>query len=145
MASNPEMTMSRFVLAANLASAGRVATGFGRRAEAAGSLREAIATLEAIPEPARHRSVRYSLACDHAMLAGVLAGSGRAAAGEARAEGDRAMAALQDAVAHGFRWLSYLRNDPDVDALRARPDFQALMMDLEFPSDPFSKDTAADR
>jgi hypothetical protein len=29
--------------------------------------------------------------------------------------------------------------------LRARPDLQALMMDLAFPCDPFSNDTDADR
>jgi hypothetical protein len=38
-----------------------------------------------------------------------------------------------------------MKRDPDLDPLRVRPDFQALMADLAFPSDPFSKDTDAHR
>jgi hypothetical protein len=33
-----------------------------------------------------------------------------------------------------------MNRDPDLDPLRARPDFQALIMDLEFPPDPFPAD-----
>ena len=35
--------------------------------------------------------------------------------------------------------------DHDLDPLRSRPDFQALMRDLAFPAHPFSKDAADDR
>ena len=38
-----------------------------------------------------------------------------------------------------------LKTDPDFDSLRSRPDFQALLMDLAFPADPFSKDGDAVR
>ena len=48
-------------------------------------------------------------------------------------------------VAAGLRNLVLMRRDPDLDPLRARPDFQALLLDLEFPSDPFSNPTNADR
>jgi hypothetical protein len=44
-----------------------------------------------------------------------------------------------------YRTLDQLRTDPDLAPLRDRDDFQALMMDLEFPSDPFSKDADANR
>jgi hypothetical protein len=38
-----------------------------------------------------------------------------------------------------------MKRDPDLDPLRARPDFQTLLMDLKFPSKPLSKDADADR
>jgi hypothetical protein len=38
-----------------------------------------------------------------------------------------------------------MNRDPDLDPLRARPDFQVLMADFSFPSDPFSKNTDTDR
>jgi hypothetical protein len=71
-------------------------------------------------------------------------GSGLSAA-EGAAELDRAMVLLRRAIAGGYRNLTWMRRDPDLDPLRTRPDFQALMMDLEFPSDPFAKGTDADR
>ena len=43
------------------------------------------------------------------------------------------------AIALGFINASLFRNDPDLDSLRSRPDFQALMMDVVFPSDPFAR------
>ncbi len=72
------------------------------------------------------------------MLAGLAAkpGSGMTAA-EGRAESHRAMEWLRRAVAAGYRNLTILRTDTDLDPLRSRPDFQLLMMDLEFPDDPF--------
>jgi hypothetical protein len=48
------------------------------------------------------------------------------------------MAALRDAVAHGLGLLDNLRTDPDLDALRDRPDFRALVMDLAFPDQPLA-------
>jgi hypothetical protein len=35
--------------------------------------------------------------------------------------------------------LSLMSIDRDLDPLRSRPDFQVLMMDLSFPSDPFAR------
>jgi serine/threonine-protein kinase len=52
---------------------------------------------------------------------------------------DRAMVDLLRAVADGYRDLAFLRTTTDLDPLRSRPDFQLLMMDLEFPDDPFAR------
>ena len=81
----------------------------------------------------------YDLACYQALLSGVLQrpGSGSSAA-EGQAAADRAMNRLRESVAAGFRDSAHMRNDTDLDPLRTRPDFQALMMDLAFPPDPFS-------
>ena len=138
VASSPKLTRFRVRLAYVLTAEGRVEEKLGRRAEAEGSLREAIATNQAIPPLARSTTNDYSLACEHTLLAGLLAGSGPAAAGEARAEGDRAMEVLRRSVADGYRNLALMRSDTDLDALRPRPEFQALLMDLAFPDRPFA-------
>jgi hypothetical protein len=52
---------------------------------------------------------------------------------------------LRQAVASGYHSVPWMRRDPDLAPLRARPDFHALMADLVFPSDPFSNDTGAHR
>jgi hypothetical protein len=38
----------------------------------------------------------------------------------------------------GYRNVAVMQMDHDLDPLRSRPDFQLLMMDLEFPDDPFA-------
>ena len=55
------------------------------------------------------------------------------------------MGVLRRAVAAGYRNVTWMQRDPDLDPLRARPDFQILMMDLAFPPDPFSENADADR
>ena len=42
-------------------------------------------------------------------------------------------------VTTGRRELTILRTDPDLDPLRSRPDFQALMLDLAFPAESFAR------
>jgi hypothetical protein len=49
------------------------------------------------------------------------------------------MVAMRLAVATGFDNVGHMGRDPDLDPLRSRPDFQALMMDLAFPADPFQR------
>jgi serine/threonine-protein kinase len=50
---------------------------------------------------------------------------------------ERAMAALKRSVAAGFRDESQMRSDTDLAPLRHRADFQAMLLDLAFPTDPF--------
>jgi hypothetical protein len=56
---------------------------------------------------------------------------------EARAETGRAMELLRQAVDRGFREVGTMRTEPGLDPLRDREDFRLLMLDLEFPADPF--------
>jgi serine/threonine-protein kinase len=46
---------------------------------------------------------------------------------------------LHRAIARGYRNVALMRKDPVLDPLRSRSDFQLLMMDLEFPDDPFAR------
>jgi hypothetical protein len=72
-------------------------------------------------------------------LAGLAAqpGSGLTPA-EGRAESDRALADLHRAAVGGFRMLSLIALDHDLDPLRSRAEFQLLVMDLTLPDDPFA-------
>ncbi len=116
----------------------------GQPADAVGSWRRAVATDEhartSMGEPL------YYLAGCHAGLGGIAgaAGSGLSAS-EGAVELDRAMALLRRAADAGFHNVDRMRRDPDLDPLRARPDFQAMMADLAFPAQPFSDDADADR
>jgi serine/threonine-protein kinase len=116
----------------------------GQAADAVASWRRAIATDERT-QTSNGETLSYLAGC-HARLGGVAgtAGSGLSAA-EGAAELDRAMVVLRRAVAAGYRNVTWMKRDPDLDPLRARPDFQILMADLAFPSDPFSTNTDADR
>jgi hypothetical protein len=52
---------------------------------------------------------------------------------------------LRKAVAMGYRSPLSYRTEDALDPLRSRDDFRLLMMDLEFPSDPFAPETEAHR
>ena len=110
-----------------------------KAAEAVASWRRAIASDERIRTTSDE--TLYILAGCHALLGGIAgaAGSGVSATQGAAAL-DTAMAVLRRAVDAGYRNLLWMRRDPDLDPLRARPDFQRLMMDVEFPAEPFSND-----
>ena len=49
------------------------------------------------------------------------------------------MAVLRQAVTMGYRNPDAYRTESALDPLRNRPDFQALMMDLAFPTEPFAR------
>ncbi len=108
----------------------------GQAALAVATWRRAIATNERIRTS--FSETLYSLAGCHARLGGIAGtmGSGLSAALGA-AELDRAMVLLRRMIAGGYHRLTWMKRDPDLDPLRVRPDFQALMADLAFPSDPF--------
>jgi hypothetical protein len=79
-------------------------------------------------------------ACCHAGLARL---AGRLGSGVSAEEGaqqaGKAMAVLRQAVALGYRDPAAYRTESALDALRNRPDFQALMMDLKFPPKVFAQ------
>jgi serine/threonine-protein kinase len=122
--------------------------GLGATQEAAGQAALAVATWRrAIATDEQTRTSQsetlYYLAGCHARLGGIAGTMGSGLSGaQGAAELDRAMALLRRATADGYRKPTWMRRDPDLDPLRARPDFQALMaemMDLEFPDDSFGR------
>jgi hypothetical protein len=61
------------------------------------------------------------------------------AAAEGEEQAARAMGSLHQAVVMGYRNRDAYRNEDALDPLRDRPDFQALLLDLAFPADPFAR------
>jgi eukaryotic-like serine/threonine-protein kinase len=103
----------------------------GRLAEAETSLRAALEIRETLPVASPVDL--YNLACAYANFDKTI---GRPVSGPG-SQADRAMAALRRAVEAGFTDAAHIRADHDLDSLRSRPDFRAMMLDLDFPAEPF--------
>src|SRR5262249_30318986 len=128
-------------LASSLVGLGSLQRQAGKEDEALRSLRRALELWE--PLTLVQPNDLYNLACAHAQCRALIAGGRAALSPEERAErephGERAMAALRRALAAGFAAPAWLSQDPDLDSLRPRDDFRALMMELVFPADPFAR------
>jgi hypothetical protein len=124
-------------LAVTLGHSGAHERRAGRLGEARAAYAHGIALLDGLPS--RTPEDEYNLACYHSRMAELagLAGS-EVPAHEGQIQSDRAMSKLQQAVAAGFHVLPLISTDHDLDAIRSRPDFRLLIMDLSFPSHPFT-------
>jgi eukaryotic-like serine/threonine-protein kinase len=110
----------------------------GRAAEAIDMYRRSIALFEGLEKPAPFDL--YRQACCRSLIAGAAAepGSGLKAE-EGLVEAGRAVAGVRRAFEAGIRERSWVRSfDPQLKPIRARPDFQLLMMDMDFPSEPIA-------
>jgi tetratricopeptide (TPR) repeat protein/tRNA A-37 threonylcarbamoyl transferase component Bud32 len=138
IAANPKVTEYRSDLSSTLGIIGALKQESGNFSEASTSFRKAVALVEGLPSqtPENH----FNLACYRARLAGLAGKPGsQLTTDDGRVESDRAMEHLRRAAASGFRMLSLLSSDHDLDALRSRTDFRVLVADLSFPTDPFAR------
>jgi serine/threonine-protein kinase len=124
-------------LATTLLRLGIAAQKLNRPSDAVSHFRRSINVLRGLKSPSSTNI--YDVACLHSLLAGVAQDprSGLTA-DEGRAAMADAMATLHEAVAAGWRNPAALRDDPDLASIRSRPDFQLLIMDVEFPAKPFA-------
>jgi serine/threonine-protein kinase len=134
---DPTDSMRRRYLAQQLRRRAMSRRDLGDLAGAGAELRRALQGFDSLPS--RHGEACFETACCHAALAGMAgrSGSGTSAA-HASSEADAAMAMLREAVETGFRNAFAFRIEDALDPLRGRTDFQLLMMDLSFPSEPFA-------
>jgi tetratricopeptide (TPR) repeat protein len=102
-----------------------------RRADAESALKTSESLLRQVEtiDP----TIQYNLACVLAQLSA----QAKSAADRATLN-DRAMTTLLQSVASGDGDNSSLRDDADLTPLRHRPEYQLLLLDLAFPTDPFS-------
>jgi serine/threonine-protein kinase len=113
------------------AKLGAVHAANGVTSEAQAEIGEAERILDQMP--VAPTTALLALAGGYAMLSKLVVSDQR------RTNADRAMATLRRAQAEGWHDLAALDSDPRFDALRSRPDFQDLRMDLSFPGDPFAR------
>jgi tetratricopeptide (TPR) repeat protein len=135
---NPAGAWHRYMLAGALRRRGLILRDLGDAAGAATDFRRALALRDG-PGPRSVEEV-FETACSHAMLAGL---AGRAGSGVSEAEGEeetgKSMERLRRAVAMGYGNRIELGLEPALESLRARDEFQLLMMDLAMPDDPFAR------
>lgn len=89
----------------------------------------------------------YALACVLSLASAAARGDASMGPAERDARAERlsadAIRRLGEARAADFfggpAGLNRIEDDPDLDPLRARGDFQLLRMDLAFPNDPFAR------
>jgi hypothetical protein len=100
----------------------------GRGAEAAADCRRAAETWEKLG--ASDARSLYNAACFRAVTAATLSAADPSPAGAkpAEADADRAIAWLERAVAAGYGDAASMAVDHDLDALRHRADFKALLV-----------------
>jgi serine/threonine-protein kinase len=128
---NPDVRTYPLQLAYAYCYLGQVQSGSGRPAEARAVSRKALALFERIDRDvlANH----YDLACIRSLSSDLvrLDKNDAAAAEQSRRLADRAMDALRQAVAGGFRDVAWIEKDPDLAPLRSRDDYKALIAGLK--------------
>jgi serine/threonine-protein kinase len=134
---DPSASSLQSQLARTLLQLGIAAQKLNRPADAVSHFRQSIKVMRGLKGPSS--TDIYDIACLHSLLAGVARDprSGLTPEGGRAAMAD-AMATLHEAVAAGWHNPASLRDDPDLAPVRSRPDFQLLIMDLEFPPQPFA-------
>ena len=75
---------------------------------------------------------RFDLVCTQALLAALASNPGsKLTDAEEQGAADKAMEMLRQVIVDGWRDLTQMRTDKDLDALRKRPDFQKALAELE--------------
>jgi serine/threonine protein kinase len=145
VAEHPEDTFSKIDLSKSYNNIGRGLQQADENVEALRSFQLAFDLLESIPNLDPRNN--YNLACNVALcipLIGAKNGSqgildaeslGKGDRFRRQKYGDRAMEALRRAIRGGFVNPEILQSDPDLDPLRDRPDFQALIKEVTKQSD----------
>jgi tetratricopeptide (TPR) repeat protein len=115
---------------------GKALLGAGSRSNAVATLRKAIK----IFETSEKAPDLHNLACALALASKAAdPAEGAAGADRQRGDADRAVAILRRTIEMKAIIPDALRRDPDLDPLRSREDFQLLLMDVNFPTDPFTR------
>jgi tetratricopeptide (TPR) repeat protein/tRNA A-37 threonylcarbamoyl transferase component Bud32 len=112
----------------------RVATG--RPTEGLEQLRRAESLLSAgsLSRP----STLYELACAYSYFSSFASRDESASRGRSDTYAALALARLRQAVTSGFWDVGQLQREADLASIRSHPEFQVLLMDLDFPADPFT-------
>ena len=119
-----------------LLRSGQIRLAAGDTPGAAADWRRALLVNQSLP-PRTGEEAMFEAGC-HAMLSSVAGAIGSGVSATDRlSEVEKAMVILRRILAEGYQ-APELRTESCLEPLRARPDFQLLMMDVGFPRDPFA-------
>jgi hypothetical protein len=147
MRENPDVRTYPLELAYGYCYLGQVLRESGRGGDEADASRKALALFERIDR--ENSEDPYNLACVRSLFSEMV-GADRNDTGateRSRQLADRAMQALQRAVAGGYHDLTWIERDTDLDPLRLRDDYKVLIANLKARIASFKKpeETATDR
>ncbi len=129
---NPRDLRNLSALSSIHRTAGKVLDKQGKSAEAMQEVLEALQIDEGIASELP--LFRYDLACSLAQCCGI---SGRLSAiGDANNYAERTVVELRKAWDQGWKNIKLIESDPDLDAVRSRPDFKAFMQSVRSNGGP---------
>jgi serine/threonine-protein kinase len=130
----PSSTFFRMKAGRGYGTLGRALLKAGSQAEALKMLRKAVAILDRSDAPWD----LYNLATFLTLASTASDPEEAAAADRQSRDAELAVATIRRTIELGLTDASQWESERDFDSLRARADFQGLMMDLDFPADPFA-------
>jgi serine/threonine-protein kinase len=132
----PSSPYFRYYAGRGYGTCGKALLKAGSHAEALALLRKSVAILET----SNNLNDRYNLACTLALASTVAdPAEGPTAAARQRRDADLAVDTLRQAIRRGWAYADVMRTDPDFQSISRRPDFQALLLDLALPANPFAR------
>jgi len=128
---NPEVRTYPPTLANTYCYLGQVLRQAGNEPEASNVSRKALALFERIDKEGLAKP--YDIACIRSLSSDIVKSTGKdpAAVERSRRLADQAMEALRQAVDGGYRDLAWISIDPDLDPLRSRDDYKALIAEIK--------------
>ena len=137
VADNPDVPRFRIDLSTSLGKIANLKSEAGAVGEARALLLRAIALREGLASTSPVDP--YNTACFYVLFADLIDSKPNAPAASPSKEEchDKAVASLQRAVREGYQRIDRIKTDPNFEPLHAHPGFQNLILDLEFPKDPF--------
>jgi serine/threonine-protein kinase len=131
MRENPEVKSYPLELAYAYCYLGQVLRETSRQAEGSDFLRKALALFERIDKESSEDP--YNLACVRSLFSDLVRSDGKdtAAVEQSQMLAGRAMEALRQAIDGGYHDLAWIEHDTDLEPLRSRDDYKALIADLK--------------
>jgi eukaryotic-like serine/threonine-protein kinase len=135
---NPDDGSLASQLSISLGFLGNALSQCKRPVEALAALQEQRSLVEGMQHP--QPIDLYNLACTYAQLSVLVEHVATSPASSERADlAARGVETLTRAVSADKRYWSSMDQDHDLDPLRSRTDFRALMLDRDLPPDPFAR------
>jgi serine/threonine-protein kinase len=128
---NPDVRTYPLSLANDYCYLGQVLRQAGQAPEASDVSRKALALFERIDKEGLAKP--YDIACIRSLSSDLVRATGKepAAVERSRSLADQAMKALRQAVDGGYRDLAWIEIDHDLDPLRSRNDYKAMIAEIK--------------